>query len=37
MATLTPILIAAGVFVPLLPFAALAWIEPDAPRGDDDR
>lgn len=36
MATLTPILIAAGVFVPLLPFAALAWIEPDAPRGDDD-
>jgi hypothetical protein len=37
MATLTPILIAAGVFVPLLPFAALAWIEPDAPRGEDER
>ena len=37
MATLTPVLIAAGVFVPLLPFAALSWIEPDAPRSDDDR
>lgn len=34
LATLTPILIAAGVFIPLLPFAALAWIEPD-PNGDD--
>ena len=37
METLTPILIAAGVFVPVLPFAALAWIEPDAPRDDHDR
>ena len=35
-ARLTPWLIAIGVYVPLLPFAALAWIEPDAP-GDDDR
>lgn len=34
MTALTPILIAAGVFVPILPFAALAWIEPDVP--DDD-
>lgn len=37
METLTPVLIEAGVFVPLLPFAALAWIEPDAPADDDDR
>jgi hypothetical protein len=36
MAALTPWLIAIGVYVPLLPFAALAWIEPDAP-SDDDR
>jgi ABC-type spermidine/putrescine transport system permease subunit II len=35
MGALTPWLIAIGVYVPLLPFAALAWIEPDAP-GDDD-
>lgn len=37
LAMLTPVLISAGVFVPLLPFAALAWIEPDAPRDDDGR
>ncbi len=36
MGSLTPWLIAIGVYVPLLPFAALAWIEPDAP-SDDDR
>jgi hypothetical protein len=36
MGALTPWLIAIGVYVPLLPFAALAWIEPDAP-SDDDR
>ncbi len=36
MGTLTPIFIAAGVFVPLLPFAVLAWIEPDV-EIDDDR
>lgn len=37
MASLTPVLIEAGVFVPLMPFAALAWIERDAPADDDDR
>jgi len=37
MESLTPVLIEAGVFVPLLPFAALAWIEPDAPADDEDR
>ena len=36
MGALTPWLIAIGVYVPLLPFAALAWIEPDPP-SDDDR
>jgi hypothetical protein len=35
MGALTPWLIAVGVDVPLLPFAVLAWIEPDAPRDDD--
>ena len=35
MRALAPILIAVGVFVPLLPFAVLAWIEPDAPADDD--
>ena len=35
MSALTPILIAAGVFVPLLPFAMLAWIEPDAVPDDE--
>ena len=34
MAALTPWFIAIGVYVPLLPFAALAWIEPDVP-GDE--
>jgi hypothetical protein len=36
MGTLTPVFIAVGVFVPLLPFAVLAWIEPDV-ETDDDR
>ena len=31
MSSLAPWFIAIGVYVPLLPFAALAWIEPDAP------
>ena len=31
MGSLAPWFIAIGVYVPLLPFAALAWIEPDAP------
>ena len=35
MGALTPWLIAVGVDVPLLPFAVLAWIEPDAPQDDD--
>lgn len=35
MSALAPILIAVGVFVPLLPFAVLAWIEPDAPPDED--
>lgn len=35
MGALTPWLIAVGVDVPLLPFAVLAWIEPDAPPDDD--
>jgi len=30
-----PFLIAIGIYEPLLPFAALAWIEPDVP-GDDE-
>ena len=34
MGDLTPWFIAIGVYVPLLPFAALAWIEPDEP-GDE--
>jgi hypothetical protein len=37
MGALTPWLIAVGVDVPLLPFAVLAWIEPDAPLDDDAR
>ena len=36
MTALAPLLIAAGVFVPLLPFATLAWIEPDALPDDED-
>ena len=35
MASLVPVLIAAGLYLPTLPFAALAWIEPDAPSGDE--
>ena len=35
MTAFTPWVIAVGLYVPFLPFAALAWIEPDAP-GDDD-
>jgi len=35
MGALTPWLIAVGIDVPLLPFAVLAWIEPDAPQDDD--
>ncbi len=35
MAAFSPWLVAIGVYVPFLPFAALAWIEPDAP-GDDE-
>ena len=31
MSILTPWFIAIGLYVPFLPFAALAWIEPDAP------
>ena len=35
MTTLTPWIIAVALYVPFLPFAALAWIEADAPRDDD--
>ena len=35
MGALTPWLVAVGVDVPLLPFAVIAWIEPDAPTDDD--
>jgi hypothetical protein len=31
METLAPWLIAAGVYLPMLPFASMAWTEPDAP------
>jgi hypothetical protein len=34
MTELTPVLIAGGLYVPLPPFAALAWIEPDIPNDD---
>jgi hypothetical protein len=37
MGVLTPWFIAIGLYVPSLPFAALAWIEADAPADDDDR
>jgi hypothetical protein len=37
MTTFSPWLIAIGVYVPFLPLAALAWVEPDAPTDDDDR
>jgi hypothetical protein len=36
MGVVTPWFVAIGLYVPLLPFAALAWIEPDAP-ADDER
>jgi hypothetical protein len=35
MVTLTPWIIAVALYVPFLPFAALAWIEADAPADDD--
>jgi hypothetical protein len=35
MGDLVPWLIAVGLYEPFLPFAALAWIEPDAPADDD--
>ena len=31
------VVIAIGLYVPALPFAALAWIEADAPADDDER
>ena len=34
MSGMTPWFVAIGLYVPFLPFAALAWIEPDVP--DDD-
>jgi hypothetical protein len=37
MGVLTPWFIAIGLYVPSLPFAALAWIEADAPIDDDGR
>ena len=36
MTDLTPVIIGIALYLPLLPFAALAWIEPDAPADDDD-
>jgi len=35
MSSVTPWLIAIGLYVPFVPFAALAWIEPDAPVDDE--
>ena len=35
MTDLTPVIIGIALYLPLLPFAALAWIEPDAPADDD--
>jgi hypothetical protein len=35
MTGLTPWVIAVALYVPFLPFAALAWIEADAPADDD--
>ena len=35
MTGLTPWIIAVALYVPFLPFAALAWIEADAPADDD--
>jgi hypothetical protein len=37
MTAFTPWLVAIGLYIPFLPFAALAWLEPDAPGNDDDR
>ena len=34
MESLAPWLIAAGLYLPMLPFASMAWIEPDAPADD---
>jgi hypothetical protein len=35
MTDLTPVVVAVALYLPLLPVAALAWIEPDAPTDDD--
>jgi hypothetical protein len=35
MTTFSPWLIAVAVYIPFLPLAALAWIEPDAPHDDE--
>jgi hypothetical protein len=35
MEALAPWLIAAGLYLPMLPFAAMAWVEPDAPVDDE--
>jgi hypothetical protein len=35
MSAITPWFVAIGLYVPFLPFAALAWIEPDAPADED--
>ncbi len=35
MTSFTPWIIAVALYVPFLPFAALAWIEADAPADDD--
>ena len=32
---LVPVVIGLGLYMPFLPFAALAWIEPDAPAEDE--
>jgi len=36
MTLFTPWIIAVALYVPFLPFAALAWIETDAPADDVD-
>jgi hypothetical protein len=36
MGVLTPWFVAIGLYVPFLPSAALAWIEPDPPAGDEE-
>ncbi len=35
MSALSPWLLAVAIYVPFLPLAALAWIEPDAPTDDE--